>query len=126
MWRDLTSFLANVLHHLIGGGCRVDVVGDFLGPGWIIVHADANVNFASPTSSPRATTMLVSIYAGAGPSNAPTSMPLSLRAPYRVLDRPPSPSPDRSVYRPMEPSNDDASLRGHRGHHASSMIEASV
>jgi hypothetical protein len=33
----------------------------------------------------------------------------------RVLERPPSPSPDRLAYRPMEPSDPDASPWGRRG-----------
>jgi hypothetical protein len=48
-----------------------------------------------------------------GPSNAPPPPPPSQDLVHpRVLERPPS--PDRSSYRPMEPSDSDASLGGHR------------
>jgi hypothetical protein len=42
------------------------------------------------------------------PSASPTPNP-------RVLERPPSPSPNRPVYRPMDPSYHDASPRGCHG-----------
>jgi hypothetical protein len=47
---------------------------------------------------------------------APPEQPPSSAAPHhRVLERPPSPFPDRSAYRSMEPSNPDTSSWGHRG-----------
>jgi hypothetical protein len=47
---------------------------------------------------------------------APPHQPPPLAVPHRcVLERPPSPSPDRPSYRPMEPSDPNTSPRGHRG-----------
>jgi hypothetical protein len=110
---DLNSFLADVLHQLFRAGITINVAGDFLAPRWIVVHADADINFSSPTLSPRATTMSVGML-GPGPPMHQCLRLLGLGAPYRVLERPPSPSSDRSVYRPMEPSNINSSLRGRR------------
>jgi hypothetical protein len=47
-----------------------------------------------------------------------TTQPPPASAPShpRVLKRPSSPSPDRPVYRLMEPSDNDVKLRSHRGH----------
>jgi hypothetical protein len=46
---------------------------------------------------------------------APPLQPLSLAmSPLRVLERPPSPSPDRLAYRPMEPLDPNDSPWSHR------------
>jgi hypothetical protein len=49
------------------------------------------------------------------PAVAPPLQSSSLAPPHhRVLERPPSPSPDRATYRPMEPSDPDDSQWSHR------------
>jgi hypothetical protein len=50
------------------------------------------------------------------PVLAPTQPPSPSAAPHcHVLDKPPSPSPDRLTYRPMEPSDPNATPWGHWG-----------
>jgi hypothetical protein len=84
---DLNSFLTDVLHQLFKAGIAVNVAGDFLAPRWIVMHADADINFSSPTLSPRATTMSVGM-PGPGPPMHQCLRLLGLGAPYRVLERP--------------------------------------
>jgi hypothetical protein len=49
------------------------------------------------------------------PAVAPPLQSSSSAPPHRrVLERPPSPSPDRATYRPMEPSDPDDSPWSHR------------
>jgi hypothetical protein len=51
------------------------------------------------------------------PTPAPPQPPMTSATPNpRVFEWPPSPSPERLSYRPMEPSDHDASPRGRHGH----------
>jgi hypothetical protein len=98
---NLSDFVLAMLHQITGPRCR---------------HCGGRCHHCQvPASS-------VSTHPSGGNTRARTSgtatqpPPASAPSRPRVLKRPSSPSPDRPVYRAMEPSDNDVSPRSHRGH----------
>jgi hypothetical protein len=105
---DLTSFLTTLLHQIIGGDRHRRRPWPGMDHHERCRRRALNFNGHRPVSTHRSGGDV-----GAGSS---TAQQPSASTHSRVLERPPSPSPDRPEYWPMEHTHADASPRAHWGH----------